>query len=148
MSAGSISGAAGVSSAGQVPGFNGFGELSTGEFVNVLIEELTNQDPFQPQDSGALLEQLSSLRNIESQMMLQEQLEALVLQNQVTMAGGLIGKAVRGLTEDNDAIDGLVTAVRVDDGKATLELDTGRTLPMDRVTRIFELDQSGASTSG
>jgi flagellar basal-body rod modification protein FlgD len=135
MSAGAISGAA---SAGA-EGAGGFGALSSGDFINVLLSELSNQDPFDPQDSAALLEQLSSLRNIESQLALQDQLEDLVLQNQVAAAGGLIGKVVAGLDSTNREAQGLVTSVRVQNGKAILELDSGRALAMDRVTEISEL---------
>src|SRR5690606_13766382 len=99
---------------------------------------LSNQDPFQPQDSGALLEQLSSLRNIESQLPLQQKLETLVRQNETAAAGGLIGKKVEGLDAGNNAVSGLVTSVRVQDGKTLLELDSGRMVPMKRVTKIAD----------
>jgi hypothetical protein len=63
-----------------------------------------------------------------------------VLQNQVATAGGLIGKMVAGKDTNNNAVSGQVTAVRVEDGAAILELDSGKTVPMDRVTRINESD--------
>ncbi len=115
---------------------SGFAAIKSEDFVRIMIEELSNQDPFQPQDSSKLLEQMSSLRNIESQIGLQEQLESLVSQNQIASAGGMIGKMVKGLDGQNQRIEGLVTSVRVVDGEAVLELDSGRLLPMDRVTQI------------
>jgi flagellar basal-body rod modification protein FlgD len=136
MSAGAISGAAG----GALSSVAGaFGDLTSEDFIKVMISEMANQDPFDPQDSQALLEQLSSLRNIESQLALQDQIGALVLQNQVASAGGLIGKLVAGRDDANDAVSGLVQSVRVAEGKVVLELDTGRSLSMDRVTNIAEL---------
>ena len=133
MSVGAIEGAVRVEQ--HVP-VNRFAELESADFMKVLISELSNQDPFNPQDSAALLEQLSSLRNIESQLVLQERLEDLVLQNQITLAGGLIGRIVSGLDPNNDSVEGIVTAVRVRDGKALLELDNGAVLPVDRVMRV------------
>lgn len=115
---------------------NGLAGLSSGDFLKVVLSELRNQDPFQPQDSSKMLEQLSSLRNIESQLSLQEQLQSLVTQNGVTQASSLIGKTVQGLDESNKPIEGIVTSVRVQDGKASLELDTGKLLKMERVTQI------------
>ena len=85
-----------------------------------------------------MLEQLSSLRNIENQLSLQQQLEALVLQNQIAFAGGMIGERVEGQSALNDAVDGVVTAVRVQEDKAILEIDSGQTLAVDRVTGIIE----------
>jgi len=127
--------AAGTNSA-NTSATGAFGAMSSQDFIRVLTAELSNQDPFEPKDSSAMLEQLSSLRNIESQMSLQSQLQALVLQNQIAMAGGLIGKNVVGLDEQNNTVDGIVTSVRVQEGKAWLELDTGKTVPMDRIAKI------------
>ena len=45
---------------------NAYAALDSSEFVQILIEKLQNQDPLAPSDSSAILEQLSSLRNIES----------------------------------------------------------------------------------
>ena len=137
---------------------NGFASLSSDQFIKVLVTELTHQDPFQPQDSGKILEQLSSLRNIESQMSLQEKLgklvdqsangqqsllesmQSLILQNQITAAGAMIGKLVQGVAMGTggqpESVSGLVTSVRVQDGTVVLDLDTGKALPMDQVTLV------------
>lgn len=117
---------------------NRFAELDSTAFIRVLVQELTNQDPFEPHDSAQILEQLSSLRNIESQTQLQEQIRSLVLQNEIAQAGGMIGRMVQGLDEHNNRIEGVVTSVRVQDNRAVLELDTGKRLPMTRVERIAE----------
>lgn len=90
MSVAAIGGASASSSVGGTA----FADLSSGEFVKIMLEELANQDPFEPQDSAALLEQLSSLRNIESQISLEEKLESLVLQNSLSASAGMIGKDV------------------------------------------------------
>lgn len=115
---------------------NSFASLTSDEFVKVMLSELSNQDPFKPQDSAALMEQFSSLRNIESQLQLQTQLQNLVLQNQISTAGGMIGKLVLGLDDSNQQVLGLVSSVRVASGKVLLELDSGKELAMDRVTQI------------
>ena len=117
---------------------NAFGSMSSEDFIKILTQQLANQDPFEPQDSQALLEQLSSLRTVESQISLSDNIAELVLQNQVATAGGLIGKSVEGKDGNNNAVDGLVTAVRVQEGQAILELDSCKSLPMERVTRIVD----------
>ncbi len=137
MSAGAISSVPNVASSSA----GAFGSLSSEEFIKVMIEELSNQDPFEPQDSGALLEQLSSLRNIESQLALEEQIGSLVLQNQIAAAGGLIGKVITGQGSGSNSVQGLVTSVRVHDEKVYLELDNGMTLGMNDVTHIADLQQ-------
>lgn len=117
---------------------NAFGAMKSEDFIKILTQQLANQDPFEPQDSQALLEQLSTLRSVESQLSLSDSIAELVLQNQVATAGGLIGKSVQGKDTYNNAVNGQVTAVRVQDNQAILELDNGKSLPMDRVTRIVD----------
>jgi flagellar basal-body rod modification protein FlgD len=117
---------------------NGFAAMSSDEFIKVLITELSNQDPLKPTDSSALMEQMSSLRNIESQLSLQKSLESLVSQNAISSASGLLGKLVAGLNNDNRTVSGMVMGIRVQNGKPLLELDTGYTLAADRVTEIVE----------
>jgi flagellar basal-body rod modification protein FlgD len=136
MSAGAIGGTSSGTTTTSTSGAGAFGDISSEQFIKILVSELSNQDPFEPQDSGALLEQLSSLRNIESQLSLQKQLESLVMQNQVASASGMIGKTVTGLDDANNQVVGVVSSVRVQDGKAVLELNTGKLLAMDRVTEI------------
>lgn len=137
MSAGAIGGA--TSAVSSTSASSGFGELDSAEFMKILLSEMSNQDPFKPQDSGALLEQLSSLRNIESQLSLQKQLENLVLQNGLSSAAGMIGKEIEGLDAANDKVSGVVNSVRVENGKAILELSSGKSLSIERVTSIREL---------
>jgi flagellar basal-body rod modification protein FlgD len=118
---------------------NQFAKMGSDEFMKVLMSELTNQDPMAPSDTSAILEQLSSLRNIESQLSLQERLESMVLQNSVSSASGMIGRMVTGLNDANNDVQGIVTSVRIQKGKTYLELDTGHTLAVGRVTRIASL---------
>ncbi len=43
-----------------------FNTLSSSEFLQIIFTELQNQGPLEPQDSGAMLDQLSAPRPIES----------------------------------------------------------------------------------
>lgn len=127
----------GIDSSTAVSGSNtAFNDLSTSDFIKIITQELTSQDPFQPNDSGALLEQISSLRNVESQLSLQKTLESLVSQNSFAAASQTIGKLVAGLDDDNVERIGMVTSVRLENNQAILELDTGKRLSFTRVTEI------------
>ncbi len=137
MSAGAISSTS-LNTTNMMRENDAFSELSSEEFVQILVTELTNQDPFEPTDSAAVLEQLSSLRNIESQLSLQNKLESLVTQNAVSQASSMIGKLVEGLDTTNTNVRGMVTSVRVKDGKAELELDTGRVINLDKITLVTQ----------
>jgi flagellar hook assembly protein FlgD len=40
-----------------------FSEMSSEDFMKIIFTELQSQDPFKPNDSGALLEQMNSIRS-------------------------------------------------------------------------------------
>lgn len=138
MSAGAIGGIA-ASQATTQPKNNAFSELSSTEFIKILITELTHQDPFEPNDSSAILEQLSSLRNIESQINLQKKFESLVNQNALSSASGLIGQFVKGLDASNQQVEGIVESLLIENGKPILKLSGGARIDASRLTDIGNL---------
>jgi flagellar basal-body rod modification protein FlgD len=121
------------------PGANGFAELSSGEFLKIILSELSNQDPLAPNDTAAILEQLSSIRNIETQTQLDDQLKSLVTQNSISTSANFIGKFVTGLDSNNNTAEGIVESLSVRDGKPVLNLSGGRELSGDRVTQVEDL---------
>ena len=118
---------------------SGFSSMKSEDFIRVIFAELANQDPFQPSDSSALLEQLSSIRSIESDLELMNQLKALVLVNQLSWASNLIGRMVGGLSTTNDRVAGTVVSVIRQGDDVTLELDTGWLVPIESVEQIFDV---------
>jgi flagellar basal-body rod modification protein FlgD len=117
---------------------NRFSELSSEEFIQIIFTELSNQDPFKPNDSSALLEQLNSIRSIESDTQLTKQLSSIVTQNQLATAGNLIGRQVQGLTPDSDRVAGTVVSVARQNDKVSLLLDNGWVVPMENVETIVD----------
>ncbi len=118
---------------------NAFAEMSSTEFIGILVTELTTQDPFEPNDSAAILEQLSSLRNIESQANLAEQLETMVSQNTVTSATGMIGQYITGTDENSSEVEGVVQSVLIENGEPILKLADGSRVPADNITDVQSL---------
>ncbi len=118
---------------------SGFSSMKSEDFIRVIFAELANQDPFQPSDSAALLEQLSSIRSIESDLELMDQLKALVLENQLSSASNLIGRMVGGLSTTNDRVAGTVVSVIRQGDEVTLELDTGWLVPIESVEQILDV---------
>ena len=135
MSAGAISSLGSITE----PKDKSFGDISSEDFIKVMITELTNQDPFAPQDSSAMLEQMSSLRNIESSMSLENKIQDLVEQNRFTLAGSLIGEQVAGLAPNGLPVKGEVQSVRISDGQGIFVLSDGQYMTVDSVSRIGDL---------
>ncbi len=122
----------------QSTSVNRFSEMSSEDFIRIIFTELANQDPRAPNDSGALLEQLNSIRSIESDMQLIEQLKSLVTENQLAAASNLIGKHVTGLTEFSDAVEGNVVSISREGETIAIKLDNGYTIPFESIDTISE----------
>lgn len=117
---------------------NRMGELDSQEFLGIILAELQSQDPLAPNDTNALVQQLSSVRSIESDLKLTEKLESLVADNRLASATSLVGRRVEGVNEAGESIVGTVGAVRTRDGAPTLLLQDGSTLSLDRLTGVGE----------
>lgn len=123
----------------------GFSDLSSEEFVQIILTELTKQDPLKPSDTSALLEQLSTIRSIESDLDLQQQLESVVTQNQLATAGSLLGKQISGFTADFRRVTGEVQSVTRGADGPILNLVGGSRVPFSNVDQFFNPPAAGSS---
>ena len=117
-----------------------FSDMSTEDFIRIIFAELANQDPLAPSDSTALLQQLNSIRSIESDLQLIDQLKALVTENQLAAGSNLIGKFVTGLTASSDRVSGQVRSVSREGDSVVLTLDNGFSVPFDSLDTIHDTD--------
>lgn len=119
----------------------GFDDLSSEDFFGLLIAELQAQDPLDPKDNQQLLNQMSSIRQMEQNATLTETLKSLAGEQQFGATAGLIGNYVAGHVTDQAGqrteLQGVVIGVRFEGGgKAILELHNGRSLPAEKVEQI------------
>jgi flagellar basal-body rod modification protein FlgD len=110
--------------------------LQTEDFIKMMITQLQNQDPLEPAKNQELLAQMSQIGQLQSQTLLQESIQGMVLQQSLGAAGNLIGKMVQGIDERGEQTTGLVSAVRVEKNEVFLELDSGKRLSLAKVTGI------------
>lgn len=110
-----------------------FSALTSQEFVKIMFTELSNQDPLKPNDSNQMLQQLSSLRSIQSDINLGNKLDSIVTQNQLSTAGSLIGKYISGLTDNGQRVIGQVVAVARDTDGPVLKLSNNFLVPFKNV---------------
>ncbi len=115
----------------------GFNALSSEQFIKILTTELSKQDPLAPNDSKAILEQISSIRSIESNLSLKSSLESLVSQNQFAAAGGLIGKYIEGRDGESNDAAGIVKSVSSTKNGAEFVLADGKRIPFKNLTGVF-----------
>ncbi len=118
-------------------------------FYDLLVAEITNQDPTEPMDNSDLVLQLAQMSSIEATNTLNENMETFIEQSSLTSATELIGKEVTYLDADDtgDEITGTVTGVtRTDDDTFEVIID-GVSVPMDYITDVTEAESDTTTTT-
>ena len=92
---------------------NGLNDIDLNDFLTLMLTELQNQDPLNPTDNAALLQQIGELRGISSNDQLVSTLKGFSNTQELTTASSLIGKSVKGLDNAAKEVAGAVTSVSV-----------------------------------
>lgn len=93
---------------------NGFNDISSGQFMELLISELQNQDPLNPMDNSQMVQQISQIRSIGATDSLTSSLSTLRESQELVTASAMIGQKIEGLADDATAVDGVVDRVSVE----------------------------------
>jgi len=114
----------------------GFGGISSEDFMSMVLSELSNQDPLEPNDTAQLLNQISTIRSIESDEGMLNSLDSMVESNEFASAANLIGTLISGLTENSERVADVVLSVsRTKDGPV-LNLFDGSRVPFENVDEV------------
>lgn len=106
------------------------GILEQEDFLEIMIAELSNQDPFEPMDNREFLGQLTEMQNLEasttmttSLSALADSLGAITFGQQLASAGALIGQMVTGTDTGGNDVIGVVTRFVVEGENVLLGLE-------------------------
>jgi flagellar hook assembly protein FlgD len=140
-------GAIGTSSTSSTK--NAASALGGDDFFQLLIAQLVNQDPLEPTSNQELLNQISSIREIELNTNLSTTLESLGKQQRYSSGGSFVGQYVTGKDADGNAVAGKISAVRFDgQGGVKLELEDGAQLALDGVESVVSPLQAAEQLKG
>lgn len=132
--AGQSSAPAGSSNSGQLDG------LTPLNFIQMLATELENQDPTNPMDPSQILQQTSTIANLES-------MSTMTSSTQQTEATGLIGKTITG-TAAGQPITGQVTDIQIDPSSGTpTAMVNGIAVALSTITDISGAASASGSSS-
>lgn len=124
----------------------GTSALKSEDFFKILISELRNQDPLEPNKTADMIGQVAQIRSIELNGQLSETLDTMTRQQRTAGASEMLGKFVSAVAATDagseQLVSGLVTAVNFNDkGEALLELDTGVAVRSADVRWVSSLDE-------
>ena len=107
-------------------------QLGEQQFLKLLVTQLTNQDPLQPQDQSQFLAQLAQFSTVEG-------VNNMAASQAKVQAASLLGKTVDAEVVTNNvpaAISGQVTAVRYDTSGVHLQLGASTEITLDQVQKV------------
>lgn len=130
-----IAGSAATASAGNGKGFSA---LSADDFTKLIFTELSHQDPLQPNDTNQLLQQVQSIRNIQSDLDLSSNLKGVANQYEFSAATTLIGRKVSGVSDDAGRVEGVVKSVSRTDQGAVVTLADGSRVRMSNLDQVVQ----------
>jgi flagellar basal-body rod modification protein FlgD len=113
----------------------GFSGLTSDDFLKMLITQLQYQDPTNPMDSDQLLNQISQMQALQSNLSLSDSIKSLTLNQQLTSATSFLGKLVTGTDANNQQVSGTVSKVVVDKGTTYLGVGDSQ-IAMGNVTNV------------
>lgn len=116
--------------------------LDKDAFLRLLVEQLKNQDPMNPQDSSQFIAQLATFSSLEQLTNLNNGVRQMKHCQDMMQASTLIGKQVEIETEDG-IISGTVEKVVVGSDNVKVFVD-GNTYEIDSIT-LIEADESAGS---
>lgn len=94
----------------------GVAGLTSDSFLKLLITQLQNQDPTAPMSNEELLNQLSQMRTLQSNIELSDMLKTQANNQQVTAGAAFLGKIVTGTSADGSEVTGVADRVLLKGG--------------------------------
>ena len=119
-------------------------ELDRDAFMQLLVTQMQNQDPLEPQGNEEFIAQLASFSSLEQMENMNANLTSLALLqqsnallSQLSESSNLIGKEVTWNDSETGASgQGVVESVRLQDGLTFLSID-GQDVPLFTVTEVL-----------
>jgi flagellar basal-body rod modification protein FlgD len=125
-------------------------KVNQDEFLQLLVKQMTNQDPLNPTDNREFMSQLAQLQSLEEQVQTNELLTSMLAGNKVASAASMIGTQVTGRTAGGVEQSGVVSSIRVKGEVAYLKLVDGGQIPLENVEEVTPpvYEESAAGGAG
>jgi len=137
-------GAVGQQGQQNTTGYDALRDVDLNDFIKLLVAELQNQDPLNPMENNEILQQISQIREIESNQRLTDTLESVLLGQSMATASNMMDRMIVALTDDSQIVTGRVDRVTIEEGQPKLHVGD-HTVDLQNVSQI--LSESTDTTS-
>lgn len=125
----------GATGTAQQPGPSGLGSLTSQDFLQLLVAQISNQDPLSPVSSSQFMSQTAELSTLEQITALEQETAQVLAAQQLTTAVAAIGHTVTGTAPNGQAVSGAVTGVQDTPTGPLLDVG-GSQMPLSDITTI------------
>jgi flagellar basal-body rod modification protein FlgD len=94
--------------------------LDQGDFLKLLVAQMTQQDPLNPKSDMEMIPQMVSFTELEQSKSMQSDIAQLRAEQQLLQANSLLGRTVEIQDESKARFTGPVTAVHMEEGTPKL----------------------------
>lgn len=113
----------------------GLGSLTSTDFLQLLVAQITNQDPLNPVSSSQFMSQTAELSTLEQITSLSQETAQMSSANQMGAAIQAIGKTVSGTSDAGSSVTGQVTGVEETSNGPLLEVGSSL-VPLSNVQSV------------
>jgi flagellar basal-body rod modification protein FlgD len=98
--------------------------LDSGQFMQILLAQLTHQNPLEPMNNAEMMTQFSQLNSLQELRDIHVAVDKLSSSNQVLYLASLIGKTVKVNRPDGNFLEGVVEEVITEKDNLQLRIGT------------------------
>jgi flagellar basal-body rod modification protein FlgD len=113
----------------------GLGALDGQAFMKLMVAQMRYQNPFEPMDTSAMLQQTASLTTVETLQQVSSNERLLIGLQQAGMAASFVGRSVTALDAAGQEVSGIVKTVRFAADGPILQIG-GQEVPIANVTSV------------
>jgi flagellar basal-body rod modification protein FlgD len=118
------------------------GGMNATSFLNLMIAQLKYQNPFQPMDASAMMQQTSSLTSVQTLQDLSALQKEILGMQEAATATGFIGKQVTATDASGATLTGVVSGVTYTATGPTLKV-AGTDVPIADITQASNAPGNG-----
>jgi flagellar basal-body rod modification protein FlgD len=109
--------------------------LDAGQFMQILLAQMTHQNPLEPMDNAEMMTQFSQLNSLQELREIHTSMDKLAASNQVIYLASLIGKTVKVNRPDGEVLEGVVEEVITEKDNPQLRIGTEK-VSLDDVIEV------------
>jgi len=106
-----------------------------GDFLTMLVAQLTHQNPLEPMKDSEMMSQFTQLNSLQELQAMRAVLDSAAAANQNAYAASLIGKIVKAARSDGSTLEGVVGGVTSEKGVLYLQIGSQKA-PLSDVVEI------------